>query len=124
MNRILAALVNGAALGALVTAAVWLVLGVIPRRVLNAATRYVLWWATLAVAIALPALYLPIPQFHRVELAQRKPTDDEKRSSFPLHRLSAGAWAGSKVLSKPSEIGLTGASAADRTPPAIPTAAQ
>ena len=59
MNRILAALVNGAILGALLTAAVWLVLRLTPRHVLNAATRYAIWWATLAVALALPAFYLP-----------------------------------------------------------------
>jgi len=59
MNQILAALVNGAMLGALVTAAVWLVLRLIPRRMLNAPTRYILWWATLAMVIVLPALYLP-----------------------------------------------------------------
>lgn len=61
MNRILAALVNGAILGAPLTAAVWLVLRLTPRRVLNAATRYALWWATLAVVVVLPAVYLPRP---------------------------------------------------------------
>lgn len=67
MNRILAALVNGAVLSALVTAAVWLVLRLVPRSVLNAATRYVLWWATMAIAIALPAWYLPIPRLQHTE---------------------------------------------------------
>jgi len=36
MNQLLAALVNGALLGALVTAAVWLVLRLVPRCSLNA----------------------------------------------------------------------------------------
>src|SRR5258708_30406401 len=59
MTSILAAMVNAGFLSALVTAAVWLALRLTPRRALNAATRYAVWWAALAVAIALPALYLP-----------------------------------------------------------------
>jgi len=61
VTRMLDALVNGSILGALVTGAVWLALRLTPRRVLNAATRYALWWATLAVVVALPTLYLPGP---------------------------------------------------------------
>jgi Ca-activated chloride channel family protein len=60
MTSVLAALVNGAILSAPVTAAVWLALRLVPRRGLNAATRYAVWWTTLAIATALPALYLPI----------------------------------------------------------------
>ena len=48
MNSILAAMVNGAILSAAVTAAEWLALGLMPRRGLNAATRYAVWWAALA----------------------------------------------------------------------------
>jgi beta-lactamase regulating signal transducer with metallopeptidase domain len=59
MTSVLAALVNGGILSALVTIAVWLALRVTPRRVLNAATRYAMWWAALAIAVTLPALYLP-----------------------------------------------------------------
>jgi len=59
MNALLAALVNGAVASALVTAVVWLGLLAIPRRTLNAATRYVVWWAALAIAAVLPAWYLP-----------------------------------------------------------------
>ncbi len=61
MNGILAAFVNGALAGALVAAGVWLVLRAIPRGVLNAATRYIVWWVALIVVVALPALYLPPP---------------------------------------------------------------
>ena len=43
---------NGLWQGALIAAAVWLVLGLTPR--LNAATRYVIWWATLLVVSLLP----------------------------------------------------------------------
>ena len=61
MNTFLAAAVSGTLEGALVTVAVWLALRTVPRRALNAATRYALWWATLAVVLALPALHLPLP---------------------------------------------------------------
>ncbi len=69
MNAILAALVNGWIAGALVTAGVWLLLFLTPHRLLNAATRYLLWWITLAVAIALPVLYLPAPEWSAAEPA-------------------------------------------------------
>jgi beta-lactamase regulating signal transducer with metallopeptidase domain len=64
MNRVLSAFVNGAVLSFALTAVVALILRLIPRHVLNAATRYVLWWVTLVIALALPVLYLPMPQFH------------------------------------------------------------
>jgi len=59
MISILAALVNSGILSALMTLAVWLALRVTPRRALNAATRCAVWWAVLAIAVTLPALYLP-----------------------------------------------------------------
>ena len=65
MSAILAALINGGIAGAAVTVAVWLALSIAPRRALNAATRYAVWWTTLIVVIALPAFYLP----HRAEPA-------------------------------------------------------
>jgi beta-lactamase regulating signal transducer with metallopeptidase domain len=57
MSNAWSALVNGAILSALLTAAVWLAHRIAPRRVLNATTRYVVWWATLAVTLALPLLF-------------------------------------------------------------------
>src|SRR5207244_3387688 len=60
MNSFLAALVNGAIAGGVFTAIVWVVMAFLPRRLLNAATRYVIWWATLAVVIFLPMMYLPV----------------------------------------------------------------
>lgn len=74
MNLILSALVNGAALSLALTAAVWLLLALIPRRVLNAATRYVLWWIVLAVTLLLPAIYLPLPQFHHAPPIAKRST--------------------------------------------------
>jgi Ca-activated chloride channel homolog len=59
MTSVLAALINGAVLSAPLTVAVWLGLRLVPRRGLNAATRYVVWWATLAIASILPTAYLP-----------------------------------------------------------------
>lgn len=64
MNRVLSALVNGAALSLALTAAVWLLLRIVPRRLLNAATRYAVWWAALAVVLALPLIDLPLPRLH------------------------------------------------------------
>ena len=61
MNTVFPALVNGAILSALLTAALWLALRLIPRRVLNAATRYAVWWAALAVVVAMPAVFLRPP---------------------------------------------------------------
>jgi beta-lactamase regulating signal transducer with metallopeptidase domain len=59
MNTILAALINGGILGAALTAVVWIALSIAPRRALNAATRYAIWWITLLVVVALPVFYLP-----------------------------------------------------------------
>ena len=54
MNTILLAVLNSLWQSALLAAAVWLVLRV--ARGTDAATRQALWWATLAVAIALPLI--------------------------------------------------------------------
>jgi Ca-activated chloride channel family protein len=60
MNTIMAALLNGALMSIPLTVAVWVALRLTPRGALNSATRYVVWWATLAVVVTLPAMYLPI----------------------------------------------------------------
>ena len=65
MNAVLAAVVNGALLSALIVGAVWFALRAVPRRTLNAATRYVLWWVVLAIAIALPGSSLSPGRRHR-----------------------------------------------------------
>ncbi len=59
MNTILSALVNGAIMSVLVTSVVALAMRALPRRLLNAATRYVIWWAALVMTIAMFAWYLP-----------------------------------------------------------------
>jgi len=58
MNGILAAFANALVLGALLTVAVGVLVHVLPKRALNAATRYLVWWVTLALVIASPLLYL------------------------------------------------------------------
>src|SRR3954467_1563152 len=58
MNAVLAALVNGAIASALTVGVLWPVLAAIPRHALNAATRYAVWWAAMAVTIILPVVFL------------------------------------------------------------------
>jgi beta-lactamase regulating signal transducer with metallopeptidase domain len=112
MSAILAALINGGLAGVAVTAAVWAVLSISPRRALNAATRYAVWWATLLVILALPLFYLPgrvesdAPQPSTAPLITQTastaetvpvvvpdnvPQQPPRRPQFPLE-LSAGAW--------------------------------
>ena len=67
MNVVLAAVMNGALLGAAIVAAVWFGSRAVPRRVLNAATRYVLWWVVLAIVIALPVAYLPLQRVQHAD---------------------------------------------------------
>jgi VWFA-related protein len=66
MNSILTAALNGAILGALMAAVVWVGLRVAPRRALNAAARYLVWWAALAAAVMLPLAYLRAPSPSRM----------------------------------------------------------
>ena len=61
MTALLAALANGAMVSVPIAAVVWLVLRLAPRRLWNAATRYMVWWAALLVTAALPALFVPRP---------------------------------------------------------------
>jgi beta-lactamase regulating signal transducer with metallopeptidase domain len=63
MSAIPSAIVNGFILSIPLAAIVWLMLRILPRTVLNAATRYAIWWAALAIVLLLPLAYLPI-HFH------------------------------------------------------------
>jgi beta-lactamase regulating signal transducer with metallopeptidase domain len=113
MSAILAALINGGIAGAAVTLAVWLTLAIAPRRALNAATRYAVWWTTLLLVVMLPLFYLPrrperipVPQFiapaatqpiaatetEVQPVSQLVSTNERTRMpQFPLE-LSLGAW--------------------------------
>jgi beta-lactamase regulating signal transducer with metallopeptidase domain/protocatechuate 3,4-dioxygenase beta subunit len=64
MTGIFAALLNGMIVSVVLCGLIWLVLRVIPRRAMNAATRYAVWWCVLAVTMTLPLLYLPEPVRH------------------------------------------------------------
>lgn len=102
MSAILAASVNGAVLSAVVTAAVWLVMRMLPRYFLNAATRYVVWWAALAITISLPLLYrpihVPLRPFSRPVPSKGEPAHSERSEpamntpiSLPSFSVSAAA---------------------------------
>src|SRR5262249_49982512 len=56
MTAMLSARINPPILSVVLAIAAWLAMR---RRILNAATRYLVWWAALAVTLALPLLYLP-----------------------------------------------------------------
>jgi len=57
MTAFWSAIISGAILSVPLSLAVWLALRVVPRRALNAATRYAIWWVVLAVTLALPLSY-------------------------------------------------------------------
>jgi erythromycin esterase-like protein/beta-lactamase regulating signal transducer with metallopeptidase domain len=60
---VLEAIVNGTILSAALTAFCWLVLRAAPRRSINAATRYGVWWMAFAVAVLLPLTWIPMPDW-------------------------------------------------------------
>jgi beta-lactamase regulating signal transducer with metallopeptidase domain len=87
MTRLLSALVNGGLLAAGLTFMVWVVLRLVPRRAWNAATRYALWWATLAITVALPILYLPLPRVAAGPTRTRDPQSAVIAAQRPLTSL-------------------------------------
>ena len=94
MNSILTAVLNGAATGALLAAVVWVGLRAAPRRVLNAAARYLVWWAALAAAVMLPLPYL------RMSPRMSPPSRTggaAGRSGKPARNTAAGRQAGPRV---------------------------
>ncbi len=62
MPTIFTAVLNELIPSLLLTAVVGLIMRLLPRRSLNAATRYLLWWTTLAATILLPSLRFPVHQ--------------------------------------------------------------
>jgi beta-lactamase regulating signal transducer with metallopeptidase domain len=58
MNAFLAALINGIILSGAAVGVLWVILRLTPRRMLNAASRYVAWCAALVVTAAAPLLFL------------------------------------------------------------------
>src|ERR1041384_4127748 len=57
MNAAWSALLNASLLSVPLTAAGWLALRLLPRRKLNAATRYVIWWLLLVLTFVLPWIF-------------------------------------------------------------------
>ena len=66
VSLLCAAALNSVLIGIPIAALVWLILRIVPRGALNAATRYAIWWACLAVVAALPATY----RLPRISLAR------------------------------------------------------
>jgi beta-lactamase regulating signal transducer with metallopeptidase domain len=111
MSASLAAFINAGIAGAALTIAVWFTLSIAPRRAINAATRYAVWWSTLLVVVMLPVFYLPhravrVSTVAPIESATLRSenialieTSDEhaippvpsRWPQFPLE-LSGGAW--------------------------------
>src|SRR5580704_2792040 len=97
MNSILTAMVNGAILGALVAAVVWVGLRSAPRRALNAAARYLVWWAALAAAVMLPLAYLKAPSPSRTGEAAG-------RSGKLARNIAAGGQAAPQVRNQAAPV--------------------
>ena len=77
MTAFWSATINGAILSALLTIVVWVALRITPRRALNAATRYAIWWIVLLATLALPLSYAQWPRRTAVALyAQVMPLTD------------------------------------------------
>jgi beta-lactamase regulating signal transducer with metallopeptidase domain len=57
---LLSALVNSAILSAAATAVIWSLLRLTPRRTLNAATRYGMWFVALLLVVGLPVAFIPM----------------------------------------------------------------
>jgi beta-lactamase regulating signal transducer with metallopeptidase domain len=59
---LLSALVNGVIVSTAATLVVALFLRLVPRRTLNAATRYGIWFVALVIVMGLPVVFIPLPQ--------------------------------------------------------------
>ena len=56
MSLLWSVLANATILSAILAAALWIALRLTPRRALNAATRYVVWWTALMITVLLPVV--------------------------------------------------------------------
>ena len=100
MNAILAAMLNGALLGALVATAVWVGLRVAPQRALNAATRCLVWWAVLMAVVLLPVAFLRMPsQASTLRVFLRAPT---KTAVEPIPQVPPSAGTPDSNMPAPS----------------------
>jgi len=99
-----AAVLNGILAGLPIAALVWIVLRIVPRRALNAATRYAIWWTCLAVVAALPVVYL-VPHGSTPPVANVAPAATSSEVA-PTVELIAPATVESSVSSTPSATPL------------------
>ena len=106
MNDAWPALVNGALMSVLPVAAVWMALRLTPRRLLNAATRYAIWWMVLAMTIVLPVLY---PRAHNFHAAIPAPRTAELAAASAASALPAGGAPRARSVGwRPIEINRGG----------------
>jgi beta-lactamase regulating signal transducer with metallopeptidase domain/protein involved in polysaccharide export with SLBB domain len=99
MTAFWSAIVNGAILSALLTIAVWIVLRLTPRRTLNAATRYAIWWIVLLATLALPLSFVQWPNRISAPIYSHAIPQTEPEPALPV---AAPAVAPSRAL--PLEI--------------------
>jgi beta-lactamase regulating signal transducer with metallopeptidase domain len=71
MNSVLNAVVNGMIVSAGLAVVVQVALWLMPARLLNAATRYAIWWAVMAAVVLLPLAYVPFGSGRIVVLTRR-----------------------------------------------------
>jgi beta-lactamase regulating signal transducer with metallopeptidase domain len=99
MNELLEAVLNSLWQAAAVAAAVWLLLKWTPR--INAATRYAVWWAVLAVVVLLPVVtgiewraQPPAPPLQAAELplVARAVSPAQSSPQPSSHTIDAGDW--------------------------------
>src|SRR5438094_827610 len=56
------ALANAAILSIGAAGLLWLLLRIVPRRVINASTRYSAWWVALTITVTLPFVFARTPR--------------------------------------------------------------
>jgi beta-lactamase regulating signal transducer with metallopeptidase domain len=76
MNTVWSSLVNAALLSVPLAAAAGIVLRLISRRAINAATRYAIWWSVLAITITMPLFFPQGPANHRATATMPKGSVD------------------------------------------------
>jgi beta-lactamase regulating signal transducer with metallopeptidase domain/Flp pilus assembly protein TadD len=99
MTTFWSAIINSAILSALLSLAVWLALRLTPRRMLNAATRYAIWWIVLLATLALPLAY--------VKLTPTRPTPvtlSNTARDLPWAQSTSTAPATTRNITLPLEI--------------------
>jgi beta-lactamase regulating signal transducer with metallopeptidase domain/Tfp pilus assembly protein PilF len=100
MTTFWSTIINSTILSALLSLAVWLALQSTPRRALNAATRYAIWWLVLIATLALPLAY--------VKLTPRRPTSQSALSNntrdLPWLQPTTSAPASRRTIILPLEI--------------------